>query len=126
MGEYFRLIWFEDGVFYKPYNIRPLPNFTFPDNAPVEVYLEFELTGKRGGIEQIIPSNDGGAWNFRVPNLRPNDDLARSIEERFDVYYESTVTSALKVTKLKKEKVLLRWLRNQKPPPMRERRLPRR
>lgn len=126
LGEYFRLVWFENGVFFRPYNLRDLPNYSFPPTAPVELKLEFKVIANVDGVEQVLPSKEGGAWGFNIPNITPNDDLLSIINERFEAYYQSTVRSELGVTKIMKEKVLLRWLKNQKPPPMRERRLPRR
>lgn len=126
LGEYFRSVWFDNGVFFRPYNLRDLPNYSFPPTAPVELKLEFKVQAIVDGIEQVLPSNEGGAWGFNIPNISPNDDILSLINERFEAYYQSTVRSVLSVTKIMKEKVLLRWLKNQKPPPMRERRMPRR
>lgn len=123
LSEYFRKVWFENGVFFTPYNTSPVPTYTFPPTAPVEILMEFEVIGIVDGVETVMPSNDGGAWSIRVENLRPNADIASEIEERFTVYYNDSVRSELQFTKIMKEKVLLRWLKNSPPPPMRERRM---
>jgi len=108
LSEYFRRVWFDNGVLNDPIYLRTIPRYSFPQNAPVTVLVKMNVQLIEDGVE-IEES-----FAFQIMLIEPVDTLAELVNTQFLEWYAKTVTSRLQITKIEREGVLLRWGKNRR------------
>ena len=104
LSGYFRRVWFENGAIASPLNYRNVPPYGFPSSAAVVLTIRFTATiSDIGGIENLETTIN--------ETYSPNGDVASIVETRFSQYVEKAATSFRQLLKVRREAVVLRWLK---------------
>ena len=106
LSNYFRRVWFENGVVNTPFNYRNVPSYDFPNNAAVVITVRFQLTlVDEGGINK-----QEAALNINYP---PNGDVAQIVDNRFQEYFTKWLEDYDEGTlqKFVMRAVVIRWLK---------------
>ena len=104
LSGYFRRIWFQNGSIQSPLNYRNVPPYGFPQSAAVVITIRFTATiSDVGGIEQLETTIN--------ETLPPNGDIAAIVENRFEEYVSKAATSFRQLLKVRRDAVVLRWLK---------------
>jgi len=102
---YFRRKWFGEGGVNLPLNYRPVPSYTWPETgAPVDLIIYGTAEWIDEGGLNVEPET-----TFKARGLRPGDDLAAKVEERFLEWLEKARSSFSQVLSFVMDRVFLRW-----------------
>tara|TARA_R100000654_G_scaffold52593_1_gene78707 strand:+ start:164 stop:691 length:528 start_codon:yes stop_codon:yes gene_type:complete len=104
LSGYFRRIWFENNAISTPLNYRNVPLYDFPPSAAVVITIRFTATvSDVGGIEQLETTIN--------ETVAPEGDISSIVQTRFEEYVSKAATSFRQLLKVRREAVILRWLK---------------
>ena len=105
ISSYFKRIWYDNGQIKSPLNYRNVPNWSFPNSAPVVVTWKVKADiVDVGGFETLDV--------VRNVAISPTDSIAQAVQESFEGFVEKSKTSFRDLIKVVRDQVLIRWLKS--------------
>lgn len=103
LSGYFRRVWYDERPIL-PIAYRKVPPYDFPASAAVVATARYTMTFiDVGGLEE-----SEGSFNITIG---PNEDIGRAVQDRFLEFVEKAQTSFRRLLKVRREVVILRWLK---------------